>query len=77
MSVDVRFCRRMIQMRREKGMTQEDVARALQLCGLDVSRRAYAYIEAGRNSPRMDVVIELCRILSIDLLEVFASKDEP
>ena len=62
-------------MRLEKGMTQDDVVRELQLSGIDMSRRSYSYIETGQQIPRVNEVLALCRILSIDLLEVVASKD--
>lgn len=60
----------LVAYRREKGMTQEEVAAAA--C---IARVTYTNIENGRRRPSPDVAKRIAAVLEIDWTEFFAEDD--
>jgi putative transcriptional regulator len=54
------------QIRTEKGLTQEAVARELQ-----VSTRMYQYLEAGKAEPRISQAVKIANFLGTSLERLF------
>lgn len=60
------------QLRREKGLTQEDMARLL-----NISLRGYVKIEKGLSEPRILTALRIAEILGVDPREIdWANKKE-
>lgn len=53
--------------RKEQGLTRTQVAAALQLAGVDISREVYKFMELGRRTPKAVELLVLARVLDIDL----------
>jgi transcriptional regulator with XRE-family HTH domain len=53
-------------LRKEKGMTQEQLAEQL-----GVARRTISRWETGNNMPDLDILVELSDLYSVDLREIF------
>lgn len=64
----------MKKLRTEKGLTQADVIRLLQLQGLDVSKQSYSHYEKEEEHIPASVLVALCEILDTTLDEIFISK---
>ena len=61
-----------IRILREKaGLTQEQLAAKLQLCGCDITRSAVAKIEVGQRHLYPDEIILIKRILNTDFESIF------
>lgn len=56
----MKFCEKLIQLRKQKGYSQERLAEKL-----DVSRQAISRWENGETTPDMSVLIKLCEVYSI------------
>ena len=56
----MRFCERLIMIRKESDMTQKDVYEKL-----GISANGYASYEQGRTEPNIDTLIKLCRIFEV------------
>jgi len=56
----MKFCEKLIQLRKQKGYSQESLAEKL-----DVSRQAISRWENGETTPDMSVLIKLCEVYSI------------
>lgn len=56
----MKFCEKLIQLRKQKGYSQESLAEKL-----DVSRQAISRWENGETTPDMSVLIKLCEEYSI------------
>lgn len=54
------------QLRREKGLRQEDLADAV-----DVSRQTIIAIENGRFNPSLELALKICQFLGKAIEEVF------
>lgn len=52
--------------RKKKGMTQENMAAKLQVCGCDMARGTYAKIEAGLRRTELSELKLICNILGLD-----------
>jgi transcriptional regulator with XRE-family HTH domain len=64
---------RLKQRREELGLSQEELAKALQLEGLDISRAAISAWESERNRSPLDNIEEfmvLAKVLKIDVSEL-------
>lgn len=57
---------RLIKLRKEKGLTQEQVARLLQ-----ITRTTYANYETGYRNPSLKIIIEMKKLFGIDDDKVF------
>lgn len=57
---------RLIKLRKEKGFTQEQMARLLK-----VTRTTYANYETGYRSPNLKNIIEMKRILGVEDDKIF------
>lgn len=62
------------RLRERAGLTQEQVAAKLQLCGCDITRSAVAKIEVGQRHLYPDEIILLRDILSASYEEIFEAK---
>lgn len=62
------------KLRERAGLTQEQVAAKLQLCGCDITRSAVAKIEVGQRHLYPDEIILLRDILSASYEEIFEAK---
>ena len=56
---------RMQWYRKQRGLSQEDVAAKLQLMGLSVSREMLSQMELGRYSIQVDILLGLAEIYGI------------
>lgn len=59
------------KIREQKGMTQEQLATKLQLCGCDITRSAVAKIEVGQRHLYPDEVILIKEILRVCFDDIF------
>ena len=59
------------RLRERIGMTQEQLAAKLQICGCDITRSAVAKIEVGQRHLYPDEIILIHRILSVPYDEIF------
>lgn len=59
------------KIRKEKGLTQEQVASKLQINGCDITRSAYTKIEVGQRHMYPDEIILLKTILKTSYDEIF------
>ena len=53
-------------LRKEAGLTQEQVVAKLQLLGLETSRSSYSQIECGTYNLRISELIALAKIFKVD-----------
>jgi len=60
------FGKRLAELRRERGLTQQKLASALKMDTVSV-----AYIEGGKRSPSFKTLHKLCRVLKISPMELF------
>ena len=57
------------ELRKEKGMTQEQLAEQL-----SVARRTVSRWETGSNMPDLDILIELSDLYDVDLREILSGE---
>ena len=62
-----RLGQRMKEMRKDKGLTQLDIASR---CNMDEA--GYRRLENGRSSPTLKSLLRICSAFEIDLLELFS-----
>ena len=62
---------KLIKLRKEKGFTQEQMARLLQ-----ITRAAYANYETGYRSPNLNSIIEMKKILGTDDDKIFLQDND-
>lgn len=55
--------------RHKKGLKQEDVAKQV-----DISRPYYTMIEAGKRDAYLALAINICRVLDLDLSQIYNEK---
>ena len=67
-----RFCRNLRQRRKELGLTQTDLAKAL-----GVKQPVIAALEGGRNNPSLDRVEEIAKALSLSPDALFLLDSSP
>ena len=60
------FGKRIAEIRKRRGLTQEELAYKL-----DISRLSVAFLETGRRWPRLTTLKRIAKALDIDLGEVF------
>lgn len=60
------------RLRKEKGLTQEEVATQMQLRGYSVSRATYAQMETAGHSIRVGELVALKNILKAEYADFFA-----
>ena len=58
-------------LRRQSGLTQEQVVAHLQLSGLNTSRSSYSQIECGTYNIRISELKELARLFNVDFNAFF------
>lgn len=63
-----RLGQRIKRLRKEKGMTQEDLA-----FKVDVDRSYMGFVERGEKNPTLDKLIKIAQSLNISLPELFKS----
>lgn len=66
MDVRVRVSRNIQRLRREKGLSQEDVAHAA-----DVHQTYLSGVEGGKRNPSIDVLGRIAKALDVDISELF------
>ncbi|MCD1266699.1 transcriptional regulator [Shinella sumterensis] len=66
MDVRVRVSRNIQRLRREKGLSQEDVAHAA-----DVHQTYLSGVEGGKRNPSIDVLSRIAKALGVDISELF------
>ena len=71
-----RMGRHMALLRRQKKLTQEQLAARLQVQGCDLTRSALAKVEVGQRHLYPDEIILIHDILNISYDELFAIEDE-
>lgn len=54
------------RIRRERGLSQKELAASLSLCGIEVTNQAVSKWEKGVSQPNAAQFLELCRILEVD-----------
>ena len=69
--IEKRIGQNIRSLREKAGMTQEQLAAKLQLCGCDITRSAVAKIEVGQRHLYPDEVILIKKILSTDFESIF------
>lgn len=62
---------KLIKLRKEKGFTQEQMARLLQ-----ITRATYANYETGYRSPNLNSIIEMKKILGTDDDKIFLQDND-
>ncbi len=60
------FGKRLADLRKQRGLTQEQLAERL-----DMSRLAVAYFETGRRWPRLTTIKRIARCLQVDVGDIF------
>jgi transcriptional regulator with XRE-family HTH domain len=60
------FGKRLAEVRKSRGLTQEELAERL-----DISRLSVAYLETGRRWPRLLTLQKIVHVLKINLSELF------
>ena len=63
---------RLEELRRERGVNQEELARALR-----VSRQTIGSLENGRYNPSITLAFKIARYFGLSIEEVFISEEEP
>ena len=58
-------------LRKQSGLTQEEVVTRLQLKGLEISRSSYSQIECGTYNIRVSELIELSKLFNVDFNSFF------
>jgi putative transcriptional regulator len=66
----VELCNRLKHYRRQKGLTQEALARAV-----GVTRQTIIAVERGRHEPSVRLALEIARTLSVPIEELFWLKE--
>jgi len=59
------------RLRRQSGLTQEQVVAQLQLQGIEISRSSYSQIECGTYNIRVSELIVLAKLFQVDYNEFF------
>ncbi len=75
MTAEEKFIKRLKASRKERGMTREEVVEQCRALGLGIDLQRYLSIELGKNKVLAREVAVLCKVLEINLCEVFASVD--
>lgn len=65
------FSENLKKLRKEKGLTQEQVVNQLQLLGSPISRSTYSLIEMGRGNIFISDLVGLQKILDVDFKAFF------
>ncbi len=58
-------------LRKQSGLTQEEVVTRLQLKGLEISRSSYSQIECGTYNIRVSELVELSKLFCVDFNSFF------
>ncbi len=59
------------KIRKQAQMTQEEVSKALQVKGIDVSRAMYSQMETGSYGIRISVLVALKQIFDVEYADFF------
>lgn len=70
-SIEKKIGKNIRALREKAGLTQEQVAAKLQICGCDITRSAVAKIEVGQRHLYPDEIILLKSILSATYEDIF------
>ncbi len=65
-SVHAKFGKRVQQLRKQRGLTQEDLADLV-----NVDRSYMGFVERGERNPTLDKIIKIAKSLGITLSELF------
>lgn len=65
------FAQNLRNIRKKKGLTQEETVTKLQLLGSPISRSTYSLIEMGRGNIFMSDLVGLKQIFDVDFQEFF------
>ena len=65
-STHVKFGRRIQELRKQKGLTQEDLADLI-----NVDRSYMGFVERGERNPTLSKIVKIARSLGITLSELF------
>lgn len=73
MNIDIekRIGKNIKTLREKAGLTQDNMAAKLQLCGCDITRSAVAKIEVGQRHLYADEIILIKQILNVNFEEIF------
>lgn len=66
-----RLVTRMKELRQERGLTQEDLARAV-----DVRRETIVHLESGRYNPSLKLAWDIARLFGLPVEQVFDYTDD-
>jgi transcriptional regulator with XRE-family HTH domain len=62
------------RLREDEGLTQDELARATQLCGLGWTRSAIAFLESGQREPRVSELIVIAAALDVPPAELLRNR---
>ncbi|KKR81281.1 MAG: Transcriptional regulator Cro/CI family [Candidatus Daviesbacteria bacterium GW2011_GWA1_41_61] len=65
-SIHVKFGKRVQELRKQKGLTQEDLADLV-----SVDRSYMGFVERGERNPTLDKLVKIAKALKITLSELF------
>lgn len=68
---EIEFGKNIRRIRKEKKLTQDQLAAQLQLNGCDITRSALAKIEVGQRHLYPDEILLLKEILNVDFNDIF------
>ncbi len=68
---DIYFSTTLRKLRKSAGLTQEQVARLL-----NISRSSYTYYETGKTEPTLSSLIKLSKVFSVDLEALIVPPEE-
>jgi transcriptional regulator with XRE-family HTH domain len=65
------ICEKLKELRKQNGLSVQDVLDKLQDYGITVGDKAFYHWEAGRRQPDADTFFALCQIYGVDSFDVF------
>jgi transcriptional regulator with XRE-family HTH domain len=68
---DIQIGTNIRKLRKQSGLTQEQVIARLQLQGIEISRSSYSQIECGTYNIRISELIALARLFQVDFNAFF------
>ncbi len=71
MNLKEAFAKRLKEIRKKRGFTQEELAEAV-----EVAPRHISFIETAKSFPSADLIERLCKTLNINYSELFKSDNE-
>ena len=72
------ICEKLKELRKQNGLSVQDVLDKLQDYGITVGDKAFYHWEAGRRQPDADTFFALCQIYGVDNFDIFKeTKNSP